>query len=146
MNDAAAENHQPFGGYHLRDVPPEDAELTHAGPGTPCGEHLRRMACLSEELSDLPLALRIMNEDLVAFRDKTGRVGVLHRHCSHRGTSLEYGIVSERGIRCCCHGWLFDVDGTILERPGEPADSTGAEKMRRSHRRALIRCTSPRDA
>jgi phenylpropionate dioxygenase-like ring-hydroxylating dioxygenase large terminal subunit len=126
MNDAVAENHQPFGGYHLRDVPPEDAELTHAGPGTPCGEYLRRTwqpVCLSEELTDLPLALRIMNEDLVAFRDRSGRVGVLHRHCSHRGTSLEYGIVSERGIRCCYHGWLFDVDGTILETPGEPPDS-----------------------
>jgi hypothetical protein len=48
---------------------------------------------------------------------------VLHRHCSHRGASLEFGIVADRGIRCCYHGWHFDVDGTILDTPGEPAGS-----------------------
>ena len=76
--------------------------------------------CLAHQLADLPLAVRILGEDLVVYRDRAGRVGVLHRHCSHRGTSLEYGIVSERGLRCCYHGWLFDADGTILETPGEP--------------------------
>jgi nitrite reductase/ring-hydroxylating ferredoxin subunit len=65
-----------------------------------------------------------MGEDLVAFRDSSGRVGLLQLHCSHRGTSLEFGLVSGRGIRCCYHGWLFDVDGRILETPGEPADSS----------------------
>ena len=115
---------QAYSGYHLRDVPAEDAELTHVGPGTPCGEYMRRFwqpVCLSQELTDLPHAVRILGEDLVAFRDKSGDVGVLHRHCSHRGTSLEYGIVAEHGIRCCYHGWLFDIDGTILETPGEDA-------------------------
>ena len=90
------------------------------------GEFMRRFwqpVCLSSELKDVPLALRILSEDLVAFRDKSGHVGVLARHCSHRGTSLEYGIVSEHGIRCCYHGWLFGVDGTILETPGEPPTS-----------------------
>ena len=52
----------------------------------------------------------------------------------HRNASPEYGQISERGIRRCYHGWLFDVDGTILERPGEPADRTGAEKMSRTNR------------
>ena len=116
----------PYSGYLLRDIPAEDPELTHVGPSTPMGEHLRRFwqpVCLSESLTDLPKAIRVMGEDLVAFRDKSGQVGVLHRHCSHRGTSLEYGIVSERGIRCCYHGWLFDADGTILETPGEPPNS-----------------------
>jgi hypothetical protein len=51
-------------------------------------------------------------------------VGLLELHCPHRGTSLEFGLVGAKGIRCCYHGWLFDVDGTILETPGEPADST----------------------
>ena len=132
MNDVVAENYQPFGGYHLRDVPPEDAELTHTSPGTPCGEYMRRFwqpVCLSQELTDLPLAIRIMGEELVAFRDNSGTIGVLHRHCSHRGTSLEYGIVSEHGIRCCYHGWLFDTDGTILETPGEPPDSRLRESL-----------------
>ena len=89
---------EPYSGYLLRDVPREDAELTHTDTGSPMGELMRRFwqpVCLSEELSDLPKAVRILNEDLVAFRDKSGDVGVLHRHCSHRGTSLEYGIVSE---------------------------------------------------
>ena len=113
-----------FNGYHTRDVPPPDPLITETGPGTPMGEYFRRFwipVCLSEELTDLPKAVRILSEDLVAFRDKSGRVGVLHRHCSHRGTSLEYGIVSERGIRCCYHGWLFDVDGAVLENPGRAA-------------------------
>jgi len=116
----------PYGGYRQRSVPPEDAELTHTGPGTPCGEFMRKYwqpVCLSQELKDLPKAIRILGEDLVAFRDGSGEVGIVHKHCSHRGTSLEYGIVSDRGIRCCYHGWLFDRDGTILETPGEPPDS-----------------------
>ena len=54
---------------------------------------------------------------------------MLHKHCSHRGTSLEYGIVAEHGIRCCYHGWLFDVDGRILETPGEPPESKLKESL-----------------
>src|SRR5205085_1433065 len=68
---------------------------------------------------------------LVVFRDRAGRTGLLQLHCSHRGTSLEFGVVSERGIRCCYHGWLYDVDGRILDTPGEPADSP--VKKRLSH-------------
>ena len=71
---------------------------------------------------DLPVAVRILGEDLVLFRDKSGQIGLLDRHCCHRGTSLEFGIVEECGIRCCYHGWKFDVDGRILETPGEPAN------------------------
>ena len=117
----------PYCGYlQAGPPPPDDAQMTRVGPGTPCGKFLRRFwhpVAMSSEINDLPVALRILGEDLVAFRDKRGQIGVLHRHCSHRGTSLEYGIVSERGIRCCYHGWLYDVDGTILETPGEPPDS-----------------------
>lgn len=51
-----------------------------------------------------PLAVTIMDEELVAFRDFRGQVGLLEGHCSHRGTSLEFGLVSEKGIRCCYHG------------------------------------------
>ena len=123
----------PFGGYYQQQPPEDDPELTRTGPGTSCGEYFRKFwhpICLSEELTDLPLVVRILGEDLVVFRDKSGRIGVLHRHCSHRGTSLEYGIVSEHGIRCCYHGWLFDVEGTILETPGEPPDSRLRESIR----------------
>lgn len=117
---------EPFSGYFLRQLPEADSELTSVGPSTPMGEYMRRFwqpVCLSEELTTLPNAIHVLGEDLVAYRDRAGTVGVLHRHCSHRGTSLEYGIVADRGLRCCYHGWLFDADGTILETPGEPPDS-----------------------
>lgn len=67
--------------------------------------------------------MRLLGEDLVVFRDGSGRLGLLHRHCAHRGASLEFGIPAERGIHCCYHGWHFDVDGTILDTPAEPAGS-----------------------
>ena len=106
-------------------LPGEKKIFTHRGPGTPCGEYLRRFwqpICFADELRDLPLRVRILGEDLVAaFRDFRGAVGLLELHCPHRGTSLEFGLISERGIRCCYHGWLFDVDGTILETQGRPA-------------------------
>src|SRR5437667_4586697 len=103
-----------------RERPAEDQELTRVGPGTPCGEYLRRFwqpIILSEELRDLPRRLRVLGEDLVAFRDQSGAAGLLELHCPHRGTSLEFGLIGEKGIRCCYHGWLFDVDGRILETP-----------------------------
>ncbi len=121
-----------YGAYHHRERLPADPELTQVGPGTPCGEYLRRFwqpVILSEELGELPRRLRIMGEDLVAFRDRSGAVGLLELHCPHRGTSLEFGLISDKGIRCCYHGWLFDVDGTILETPGEPPDSTLRDRL-----------------
>ena len=121
-----------YSAYHHRERPEEEAEITHVGPETPCGEYLRRFwqpIITSEELQDLPRRLRIMGEDLVAFRDKSGAVGLLELHCPHRGTSLEFGLVSEKGLRCCYHGWLFDVDGKILETPGEPPDSTLKDRL-----------------
>jgi hypothetical protein len=77
-----------FGGYHHRDVPQEDTELTHVGPGTPCGEYFRRFwqpICFSDDLRDLPLRVTILGEELVAFRDLRGNVGLLELHCAHRG-------------------------------------------------------------
>jgi nitrite reductase/ring-hydroxylating ferredoxin subunit len=116
----------PYSGYLRRSVPSPDPELTQIGPETPCGEYIRRawqpVAMLSE-LGPRPLALRILGEDLVLFRDLSGRIGLLHRHCLHRGASLEYGIPMQRGISCCYHGWTFDIDGTILATPAEPAKS-----------------------
>ena len=117
----------PYGAYLARDVPAPDPVLTRTGPGTPGGEYLRRFwqpVVFARDLGDVPRRLRIMGEDLVAFRDRAGRIGVLQLHCTHRGTSLEFGIPTERGLRCCYHGWVFDVDGRILETPGEPAEST----------------------
>jgi nitrite reductase/ring-hydroxylating ferredoxin subunit len=116
-----------FSAYHHRERPAEDEELSRVGPRTPCGEYLRRFwqpIILASDLGDLPRRVRVLGEDLVAFRDKRGAFGLLELYCPHRGSSLEYGLIGDKGIRCCYHGWLFDVDGTILETPGEPAEST----------------------
>lgn len=75
-------------------------------------------------MKNRPQAALILGEELVVLRDGRGRNGVLARHCSHRGASLEYARVLERGIQCCYHGWHFDIDGRILATPGEPARST----------------------
>ena len=123
MNEAQPAGYQ---GYHQVLDASEDAELTHIGPGTPCGEYLRRYwqpVAMSCELGELPTLVRILGETLVMFRDGGGRVGLMHRHCAHRGASLEYGIVAERGIICCYHGWHYDVDGTLIKAGSEPADS-----------------------
>jgi phenylpropionate dioxygenase-like ring-hydroxylating dioxygenase large terminal subunit len=121
-----------YGGYHHRTVPREDADLTHVGPDTVCGEYMRRFwqpVCFSDDLGELPLKVKMMGEELVAFRDGSGAVGLLELHCPHRGTSLEFGLVGAKGIRCCYHGWLFDVDGRILDTPGEPATSTLKDRL-----------------
>jgi nitrite reductase/ring-hydroxylating ferredoxin subunit len=126
MTQASDPSRQPFGGYYRVLDAEEDAELTHVGPRTPCGEYMRRFwhpVAMSAQLGDLPLLVKLLGEELVLFRDLGGRIGLLHKHCSHRRASLEYGIRAERGIRCCYHGWLFDIDGRILETPGEPDTS-----------------------
>ena len=123
---------KPHSAYYHREVPEEDAFLMHVGPGTPAGEYLRRFwqpVAFSENLKDLPVRIKVMGEDLVVFRDKSGQVGLLELHCNHRGTSLEYGKIEEHGIRCCYHGWLFDVDGRVLETPLEPANSTLKDRL-----------------
>ncbi|MBI1774098.1 MAG: Rieske 2Fe-2S domain-containing protein [Proteobacteria bacterium] len=126
MNETTNPRTRPFSGYHIRSTAEPDAELTRVGPGTPCGEYMRRFwhpIAMTAELGDTPKPVTVLGEELVLFRDLSGRIGLLHKHCAHRHTSLEYGIVAERGIRCCYHGWLYDIDGRILETPGEPATS-----------------------
>jgi phthalate 4,5-dioxygenase len=99
--------------------------LTVTGPGTPGGELLRRYwqpAALSEELEagGDPLAVKLLGEELVLFRDDKRRIGLLETHCSHRGADLSYGRCEDGGLRCIYHGWLYDVEGNVLEQPGEP--------------------------
>ncbi len=126
---------QDDGGGYGRNaiVPEEDTALTHVGLGTPMGELLRRYwqpVALSVELDDLPKRIRILGEELVAFRDGSGRVGVLGAHCAHRGTSLEYGRIAPQGLRCCYHGWLYDVEGRCLDQPCEPPGSDYKDEIR----------------
>ncbi|MFC6522874.1 Rieske 2Fe-2S domain-containing protein [Undibacterium arcticum] len=123
---------RPYGGYHNPHRADDDGFITSVGRGTPGGDYLRHYwhpFLLVSELKDLPIPVRLLGEDLVVFRDGSGRYGLLHRQCIHRGASLEYGIVAERGIRCSYHGWHFDVDGKVLDTPGEPPSSTIKEKF-----------------
>jgi len=107
----------------------EENELfTRIGPGTPAGDLLRRywypIAFAADLTEENPTKLvRLLGEDLVLFRDRSGGVGLLADHCSHRGASLYYGRVEGRGIACAYHGWLYDREGNCLETPAEPADS-----------------------
>jgi nitrite reductase/ring-hydroxylating ferredoxin subunit len=125
----------PEGGAYGRTAvtPPDDGFLTRVGFGTPGGELLRRYwqpVALSSELGDLPRKIRILDEELVVFRDAGGRAGLLDAHCAHRGASLEYGRLEPDGIRCCYHGWLYDVEGRCLDQPCEPAGSDYKDKVR----------------
>ncbi|HEY6199688.1 MAG TPA: Rieske 2Fe-2S domain-containing protein [Candidatus Binatia bacterium] len=106
----------------------QNERLTRVGPGTPGGELLRRYwlpISVAEDLTDEKPTkfVRVLGENLVLFKDKGGRVGLLDDRCSHRGASLCYGRVEERGISCAYHGWLYDVKGNCLETPPEPAES-----------------------
>lgn len=117
---------QPFGGYHATSIPAPDLELAQVGPRTPGGEYLRRFwhpIALISELGELPLPIRVLGENLVLFKTTKGEIGLLHEHCSHRGTSLIYGRPTDAGLRCCYHGWLFAPNGRVLEMPGESATS-----------------------
>ncbi|MGY0064298.1 Rieske 2Fe-2S domain-containing protein [Streptomyces sp. LZ34] len=100
-----------------------DARLTEVGPGTPMGEALRRywqpIASSTALTSDVPHRARLLGEDLLVFRDGQGRAGVVFERCAHRGSSLFYGRIEEDGIRCCYHGWKFDVRGHCLEQACE---------------------------
>jgi len=107
------------------DLPPpsSDLDLVGVGKGTPGGELLRRYwhpIAVAREVGDLPLAVRVLGEDLVLFRTPAGRFGLVYPRCCHRGTTLLYGKVEAEGIRCCYHGWLFDPEGHCLDQPCEP--------------------------
>jgi phenylpropionate dioxygenase-like ring-hydroxylating dioxygenase large terminal subunit len=100
-----------------------DRELVETDAGTPMGELLRRywqpFALSSEITDDLPLAIRIMGEDLVAFRDGDGKAGLIYPRCAHRGASLLIGKIEPEGLRCPYHGWKFDTQGHLLDTPCE---------------------------
>lgn len=102
----------------------------------PMGQLMRRHwlpACLIEEVPDAdgtPVAIRLLGEDLVAFRDSDGRVGVMDRYCPHRHASLVFGRNEDCGLRCLYHGWKIDVEGNVVEMPSEPAAACAAQKVR----------------
>lgn len=106
----------------------ENERLTRVGPGTPMGELLRRYwhpVAASAELVDRPTkAVRLMCEDLVLYKDKSGTLGLVEERCAHRRVNLVWGIPEEQGLRCPYHGWLYDETGQCIEQPGEPTGST----------------------
>jgi phenylpropionate dioxygenase-like ring-hydroxylating dioxygenase large terminal subunit len=116
--------------------PDQNALITRIGPGTPCGDLLRRywhpVALLdefsptqSERLARRPVKpVRILGEDLVLFRDAQGNWGLIERPCPHRGADLSYGRLEPEGLRCPFHGWKFAASGQCLETPAEPKGST----------------------
>ena len=109
--------------------------LTRISPRTVAGALLRRYwqpaALVDELVGNRPMkAVRLMGEDLVAFRDEQGRYGLVGRHCPHRGTDLAYGRLEDGGLRCAFHGWLFDVTGKCLQTPAEPDSSKMCANIR----------------
>jgi phenylpropionate dioxygenase-like ring-hydroxylating dioxygenase large terminal subunit len=108
-------------------------ELTEVRSGTPMGELLRRYwlpVGLSADAGDLPKPVRALAEDLILFRDQSGRPGLVHSRCTHRGSSLLYGRIDDHGIRCCYHGWAFDVEGRCTDQPCEPQNGLHRDKVR----------------
>ncbi len=104
--------------------------LTKTGPRTPCGELMRRYwqpAALSEEIpmGAPPLPVKLFGEELVLFCNEQGKLGLINLHCAHRGADLSYGRLEDGGLRCIYHGWLYDVEGKIIDMPGEENGGKG---------------------
>ena len=115
----------------------EDNELLcRVGPGTPMGNLMRLYwvpAVLSEELPEpdgAPVRVRLLSEDLIAWRQTDGSIGLMQNACPHRGASLFFGRNEENGLRCVYHGWKFDVEGACVDMPNEPAESNFKHKIK----------------
>src|ERR671930_1801391 len=114
----------------------EDNELLcRVGPGTPMGELMRQYwipAVRSDELpapDAPPLRVRLLGENLIAFRITSGKYGLIANNCPHRGASLFFGRNEEEGLRCVYHGWKFDLSGACVDMPNEPPESNFKEKI-----------------
>src|SRR5438874_3208284 len=116
---------------------PEDTEyLCRIGPGTPMGNLFRQYwlpAIKSDELPSPdcpPLRVKLLGEELIAFRTTSGAVGLMQNSCPHRGASMFFGRNEEAGLRCVYHGWKFDVAGNCVDMPSEPAESNFKHKVK----------------
>ena len=102
--------------------------LTRVGPGTPCGDFLRRywfpLRPYAQLLSETVMKVRLLGEDLVLFRTRNGELGLIGDKCAHRSAGMEYGIPDREGLRCPYHGWLYSPSGQCLDTPLEASDST----------------------
>ncbi len=113
----------------------ENDILCRVGPGTPTGNLMRQYwlpALQAKELPSpdcAPLRLRLLGENLIAFRTTSGAVGLMQNSCPHRGASMFFGRNEEEGLRCVYHGWKFDVEGNCVDMPSEPAESNFRTKV-----------------
>ena len=117
-------------------LPIEENELiTNTNRGSPMGELFRRFwlpVALSAELPGQdcePLRVRVLGENVIAFRDSSGKVGVVDAFCPHRGAPLFFGRNEEDGLRCVYHGWKFDVTGKCVDMPNSPEGATYKDKV-----------------
>ena len=114
----------------------EDNEtLVRVGPGTAMGALMRQywipFLGAGEVVADAqPHRVRLLGEDLVAFRDSAGRVGLVDHACPHRGAPMVFGRNQEQGLSCVYHGWKFDVTGQCRDMPAEPANSPMCQRMK----------------
>jgi len=115
----------------------EDNELLcRVGTDTPVGALLRQYwipALMSSELPErdgAPVRVRLLGENLIAFRTTSGKIGLIQNHCPHRGASLFFGRNEEEGLRCVYHGWKYDCEGACVDMPSEPAESNFKSKVR----------------
>jgi 5,5'-dehydrodivanillate O-demethylase len=108
--------------------------LTQVGPGTPMGNLMRQywfpVAATTELDKNATKKVRLLSEDLVLYKDKSGNLGLIQEKCPHRGVSLLYGIPEENGLRCQYHGWCFDKQGQCTEQPNEPENSTFKDRIK----------------
>ena len=110
--------------------------LCRVGPGTPMGDLMRQYWIPAIPSNELPLAdcppvrIRLLGENLIAFRTTSGDVGLIQNACPHRGASMFFGRNEEEGLRCVYHGWKFDVTGACVDMPSEPAESNFKTKVR----------------
>ena len=111
----------------------KNADIPRVGAGTPGGTWFRSYwlpVSRSDEIFDIPKSVKVLGEELVLFRAKSGEIGLVGQDCPHRGASLEYADVETKGIRCPYHGWLFDVNGNCLEQPSEFKGKEFCSKVR----------------
>ena len=114
----------------------EDNELLcRVGPGAPVGAMLRQYwipALMSSELPErdgAPVRVRLLGENLIAFRVTSGKIGLIQNHCPHRGASLFFGRNEEEGLRCVYHGWKYSCEGHCVDMPNEPEESNFKSKI-----------------
>ena len=110
--------------------------LIQTGPGTPMGDLFRRYwipALLAEELPEPdcpPVRVQLLSERMIAFRDSSGKLGLMDEFCAHRGVSLWFGRNEENGLRCPYHGWKYDTSGQCVDVPSEPVESGYCKKIK----------------